>query len=430
MTTKKFWFYAFALVGATIMLFGSCEKEDENTKPVANAGEAQIVNVGDTVELDGSESSDDDGDSLTYSWSITSAPDGSTAALSDSGIVNPTFIPDVVGDYSIQLIVNDGTENSDADTVSVSVDEDNGLDFDPIFVFQRDWDIFVMDIDGNKFANLTNTPEEENYPSWSPDGNQIAFVSSRDGNYEIYVMNHAGENISRLTNNQFSDTHPLWSPNGNKILFNREEENIWNLYVMDSDGMNQQKITLTDLDDQVTNACWSPDGSRVLYTRNLESLNIARIDGTEDIAIYTGSITHGCHWSPDGSSLAFTNDGVYTMDASGENIQNLSNIRWDYYPFFSPDGRKILFQVHTEENSYDLYVMDSNGENKLLIANTMGWRLDAQNWSPDGEHIVYYKPNDDDTWSIYTVDTNGSNSVRLTYDHNDFTPRWRPQEGN
>ena len=91
-----------------------------NSPPVASAGPDQTAFVTNTVILDGSGSSDIDGDPLTYSWSLTSLPVGSGATLSDATAVNPTFIIDLPGTYTAQLIVNDGTVNSIADTVSIS----------------------------------------------------------------------------------------------------------------------------------------------------------------------------------------------------------------------------------------------------------------------------------------------------------------------
>jgi hypothetical protein len=83
-----------------------------NSAPVANAGADQDVASGSVVSLDGSGCSDVDGDSLTYIWSFSSVPLNSSAAFSNSALVNTTFTADVEGDYAIQLIVNDGTEDS------------------------------------------------------------------------------------------------------------------------------------------------------------------------------------------------------------------------------------------------------------------------------------------------------------------------------
>ena len=91
-----------------------------NSEPVADAGADQAASFGDTVTLNGSGSSDVDNDPLTYSWSLTSVPAGSLAALSDATLVNPTFDIDVSGDYVVQLIANDGTLNSAPDTVTIS----------------------------------------------------------------------------------------------------------------------------------------------------------------------------------------------------------------------------------------------------------------------------------------------------------------------
>jgi hypothetical protein len=90
-----------------------------NQPPVADAGPDQTPFVTDTVTLDGSGSSDPDGDPLTYFWSITSQPIGSTTNLSDPNAVNPTFLVDKFGTYVIQLIVNDGTVDSVPDTVTI-----------------------------------------------------------------------------------------------------------------------------------------------------------------------------------------------------------------------------------------------------------------------------------------------------------------------
>jgi hypothetical protein len=95
---------------------GKCK----NDPPVADAGPDQTAIVGETVHLDGSLSYDPDGLDVTFSWNITSQPAGSAAGLSDPNAVNPTLTPDVAGVYEVELVVNDGSADSDPDEVVVT----------------------------------------------------------------------------------------------------------------------------------------------------------------------------------------------------------------------------------------------------------------------------------------------------------------------
>src|SRR5207302_11034782 len=80
----------------------------------------QSVTVGATVTLNGSASTDPQNLPLTYSWSFTSKPNGSTATLSGATTVSPMFIADLAGTYVVQLIVNNGVLNSDPATVTIT----------------------------------------------------------------------------------------------------------------------------------------------------------------------------------------------------------------------------------------------------------------------------------------------------------------------
>ncbi len=91
-----------------------------NAAPIAYPGVAQNVTTGSTVILDGSASRDANGDPLTYRWSLTSKPTGSTASLVSSSSAKPTFIADFPGTYVATLIVNDGKIDSTSSTVTVA----------------------------------------------------------------------------------------------------------------------------------------------------------------------------------------------------------------------------------------------------------------------------------------------------------------------
>jgi len=94
-----------------------------NTAPVAHAGSDQAVFVKSTVLLSGEQSSDPDGDNISYSWRLSTIPNGSLALLSSETDVAPSFVADVIGIYVVHLTVDDGQVNSETDGVEVVVTE-------------------------------------------------------------------------------------------------------------------------------------------------------------------------------------------------------------------------------------------------------------------------------------------------------------------
>jgi hypothetical protein len=124
--------------------------------PVANAGSNQTVTVGSVVSLNGSGSSDLAGNPITFLWSFVSLPTGSTATLSSSTAVNPTFVADRVGEYVLQLVVNDGILSSKPSTVTITSN-----DVAPVANAGTDQTVMInatVTLDGSKSSDSDGNP--------------------------------------------------------------------------------------------------------------------------------------------------------------------------------------------------------------------------------------------------------------------------------
>jgi len=172
--------------------------------PVANAGPDQTgVQVGVAVPLDGSGSSSP----VTYLWTI-SAPAGSSAALTDPTIVNPTFTPDVAGVYTVQLVVNDGASDSVPDTVTVTTN------FPPVAnagVDQMVTPGSMVTLDGSGSSDPDTTPNPTLTYSWllsAPAGSGATLSDPTIVN-PTFTADVAGDYVVELTvNDGWVDSAP------------------------------------------------------------------------------------------------------------------------------------------------------------------------------------------------------------------------------
>ncbi len=106
------------VIGALLLSSAACS--EEFSTPTADAGSDQVVQTGQVVQIDGSDSADKDGLPLTFRWAFVELPAGSTASLNDDDIVNPSFRADARGDYVIALVVSNGVLTSDEATVTIT----------------------------------------------------------------------------------------------------------------------------------------------------------------------------------------------------------------------------------------------------------------------------------------------------------------------
>ena len=147
-------------------------------------------------------------------------------------------------------------------------------------------------------------------------------------------------------------------------------------------------------------------------------------------------------WSPDGKRIAFSarREGhfankfaitaeIYVMDNDGRNQQRLTeNLFSDWQPSWSPDGKRIAFASDRKGDfeRFDMYVMDADGQNEQRLTEN---RLDdgSPAWSPDGKRIAFVSDKNGDfkNYEIYVMNVNGGKPKNLTNNPNhDVSPTW------
>jgi eukaryotic-like serine/threonine-protein kinase len=101
--------------------------------------------------------------------------------------------------------------------------------------------IVVMNADGSAPRLLADDASAAS-PAGSPNGQSVAFMSQRDGNWEVYRVNLDGTGLTRLTNNGANDGLPVWSPDGKSIAFVSNRDGGWAVWAMNADGSNQRRL--------------------------------------------------------------------------------------------------------------------------------------------------------------------------------------------
>jgi Tol biopolymer transport system component/tetratricopeptide (TPR) repeat protein len=261
-------------------------------------------------------------------------------------------------------------------------------------------------------ARLTTANAADVQPRWSPDGNQIAFASAREGKMEIYTMDAEGQNLQRLTFNAVDDFVPAWSPNGKRIAFTSKRDGNDEIYVMNADGSQQENLTKNAASD--SRPSWSPDGRKLVFTSNRGEdasnfdLYVIDADGGSPVRLTSDTgFDSDPAWSPDGKRIAFTsnrtgNFEVYLMDADGQQQVNISHsTSFNGKPAWSPDGKQLAF-TSNRTGKFEIYVMAADGSNHRQLTVT-AMTNDEPAWSPDGKEIAYQSEREGNN-DIYVVD--------------------------
>jgi hypothetical protein len=233
--------------------------------------------------------------------------------------------------------------------------------------YEFDGDIWAVDPDGTNDVQLTTDPARDRFPDWSPDGKQIAFISTR------------------------SDPNPATCTTC-----------VWEIYLMDADGTDVRKVSNFGGTLLISGALWSPDGTRLTYYRGGEVWTI-RADGSDirqitppdppDCSYYYGS---PIAWSPDGTQIwADGGGGCFDHDYSFDvfirpddgGIVHYPRSDFDYGQDWSPDAQKLL--IGSDGYSVALFWVRVGGGYQELTPGTGEYEDGGAAWSPDGTTVVF-----------------------------------------
>ncbi|RKZ10956.1 S9 family peptidase [bacterium] len=275
-------------------------------------------------------------------------------------------------------------------------------------------DIYVMNADGSQLRQFTFNDASDYHPRWSPDGDFLLFVSTRENGAQVWRLPVRGGDAEQLTDFSMGVSDPRWTPDGKKIVFFTEV-----FPECGADGECNQDL-VDDMDEGPVHAHiaddlmyrhWTfyKDGKKfhtLIYDIETEEYTDLT-PGELDAPYYlTGGDHAGFDMSPDGTELCVstnadpnhwetTNKDLFLVPADGGAMKNITddNEAYDAHPHYSPDGRYIAYITHrTPEYEADLFSLAiydrDNGETRSITGDFDYW-VGSIRWARDSKSIYF-----------------------------------------
>jgi Tol biopolymer transport system component len=287
-----------------------------------------------------------------------------------------------------------------------------------------------------------------NYPTWSPDGQLLAYVrytGEDPGSVNLEVARWDGSDRKDISGGGRLISELAWAPDGERLAFDRASGGAGSsefyggsvLYTAGPRGGEQTPIPRAGPGASLSLACpsWSPDGSRLAFVDRLNTLWTARADGTDLRLVLAGAVLCA-RWSPDGTRLAFVNDRgvetggvdprgeIFLVNPDGSGLRKLTvppNTEGE--PMWSPDGSRLAFQgVH--DGVSGLFHMRPDGTDVVHVISDLAIAFQPT-WSPDGSQFAFasgFVTQRD----IHIINADGTGLRNITNSLEDeYDPNWR-----
>lgn len=213
----------------------------------------------------------------------------------------------------------------------------------PTFPAAEQNDVMLLSIEENGYAHLfaydpgklsltrlTSGEWSDITPALSPDGKSVAFASDRGGHWDLYTLELENGQISQLTNTPEYDSSPTWSPDKAWIAYETYQNDQLQIAILSLTDSNSKPILLTDGSSSNHSPAWSPDGRQIAFVSNRdgdEDIWLADLNKTQDrfsdVSNTPQAIERHPVWSPDGNRLAWATvsqnmgySGIYVWDAT------------------------------------------------------------------------------------------------------------------